>query len=219
MYNKKQKLKMPHNSFTFEINIELDIKYPANFLKAFYMSLYDADFREDEAFINKTDYKRILIVLDDLIIKSEEKEEGTYNYKKIDYPSFILSQSGVIKNEIESLMTYYIETPEDFVKVNKIIEYITETHNEADYLKFKYFDIKDHALSLWWDWVSEIFDKFISQMWIKDYFDYVEENFIEPKRIKGAVRKIENHFFKSYWSPYTELGQRRFNRELEKLEL
>ena len=116
-------------------------------------------------------------------------------------------------------MTYYIEDPEDFVKVHKIIQYITECENDIDYLKFKEFDMNDEALSLFWEWVSEIFDKFVSQMWIKDYYDYVEEKIIQPKRIKGAVSKIENYFLKAYWSPRTEIGQRRFNRELEKLEL
>ena len=209
---------MPHNSYTFEINIELDIKYPANFLKAFYMSVYDDAF-DEESYLNKTDYKRIMVVLDDFIKKSEKKEEGTYHYLDIEYPAFIRSQNEVIKNELERIMTYYIEDPEDFVKVHKIIQYITECENDIDYLKFKEFDMNDEALSLFWEWVSEIFDKFVSQMWIKDYYDYVEEKIIQPKRIKGAVSKIENYFLKAYWSPRTEIGQRRFNRELEKLEL
>ena len=47
-----------------------------------------------------------MVVLDDLIKLSEEKEEGTYNYKKIEYPSFIHPQFNTIKNELEALMTY-----------------------------------------------------------------------------------------------------------------
>ena len=108
----------------------------------------------------------------------------------------------------DMLDVYEMEDRESF---SKLIKLIMTSYNCYD-LVFKFNGIieEDWFESKYWTEIEED---------LEDIFNDEIDKLYHDKRKKNAVKVIENHFLKAFYSPYTELGIRRFNKELDKLDI
>ena len=108
----------------------------------------------------------------------------------------------------DMLDVYEMDDRESF---SKLIKLIMTSYNCYD-LVFKFNGIieEDWFESKYWTEIEED---------LEDIFNDEIDKLYHDKRKKNAVKVIENHFLKAFYSPYTELGIRRFNKELDKLDI
>jgi hypothetical protein len=208
-------------NYSFTIYFDIDITNPTKFLKAIYQSLYDPEIEaEDEQFLTKQDLRYIKTVLEHI-----DNEVNKPNDKF--YENFILEQADFWKKNLEEFLEEQTEDFKDMEVASCILDRlqgdISWSENLCSY-RLETSTTEIIASDLFWEFVSTIWDRLENNdILTQDYFlnpykEYLEENIIKPKLIKKAVGKIENYFLNAYYSPYTEIGKRRFDIEFKKLQ-